>query len=103
MNKVGEFVEKAGLVGAAAGAVTGVGGAGGLFVAEAGNIFQAIGSLGKAYGGDPHGLRDAGLGLIGGKIAVRALPKHWQEGLGEGLSGFGVSQANGALEGNPCD
>lgn len=99
INKVGEFLEKAGLVGAAAGAVTGVGGAGGLAIAGAGDLFQAVGSLATAYGGDPNGLRNAGFGLIGGKIAERALGK----GLGAALSGFGVSQVNGALEHNPCD
>ena len=96
--EVGEFVENVGYALAVGGAVTGVGGGGGLAIAAAGDVLQGIGYLTQFAAGDRNAGAEFLAALVPGPKAL--VPKDLRNDLGDAASDFAYSQASGTTSPN---
>ncbi len=96
--EVGEFVENVGYALAVGGAVTGVGGGGGLAIAAAGDVLQGIGYLTQFAAGDRNAGAEFLAALVPGPKAL--VPKDLRNDPGDAASDFAYSQASGTTSPN---
>ncbi|WP_394270292.1 hypothetical protein [Qipengyuania sp.] len=90
------------MIGSGIGAVTGVGGAGGLAVYGTGGAIQLIGAGAKALSGDRTAVFDLAVGLVGGKVLKAVVPKQLQNDFADAISESAIGETTGFAAGDPC-